>query len=412
MRITNDDSLVWPELQASSAWAQNKSPDPRRLWPCVTAPKEDESFSSWATRAAHAQWLSLYSLCDIVEPSINVLNRDLDRNAPFRLLARFSQSTGTPVDLASMTMLKRYEGVVYEEDNPNGKLLWLPTAASLTTNKSFGQQFCPRCLAEDKSPYFRLTWRLAFVTHCTKHHVLLVDRCPHCRKPIVFVRAKPGMDSIACCVFCGFDFRDAKIKRISSSNRIAFQTYLLSTVTQGWTILGTYGPQYSLAYFWILYRLYRLLIADQCSEKLRHAIIERVGLRQGSYRNLPNVKDVEVIDPYKREVILDMARHLIADWPSRFIECCKAAGIWGLTALRHAKRPPFAIWHPVTMHLDGAAYRPTAGEIECAKNYLKRMGLPATYHRLRTILGSEFQSNQHMADSVFIKSTPRTLEIT
>lgn len=398
MRITSDASLGRAGLQASPAWTRSTPPDVGGVWPFRTIPKEDESFSSWVTRAAHAQWLSLYSLCDIIEPSINVLNRDLDRNAPLRLLVRFSQGTGAPIDLAPMTILKRYEGVVYETDNPNGKLLWLPTAASLTTNKSFGQQLCPRCLAEDKSPYFRLTWRLAFVTHCPKHRVSLIDRCLQCKKPIFFVRAKPSVDSITCCVFCGFDFRNAKVKQISAPNRIAFQTHLLSTVTQGWAVLGTYGPQYSLAYFWILYRLYRLLIADRCSEKLRHTTIERAALNDRLYQNLPKLKDVEIIGPFDRGCVLEMAQYLITDWPDRFVGCCKAAGIWGLTALRHAKRPPFAIWHPVTMHLDGAAYRPTAGEIECVKAHLKRKGLPATYHRIRTLLGTEFQSLQHMAD--------------
>jgi hypothetical protein len=41
-------------------------------------------------------------------------------------------------------------------------------------------QYCPACLAEDRTPYFRRRWRLVVSTCCPRHGVILADRCPVC----------------------------------------------------------------------------------------------------------------------------------------------------------------------------------------------------------------------------------------
>ena len=41
-------------------------------------------------------------------------------------------------------------------------------------------QFCPACLAEDETPYFRRGWSLATRVSCFRHGCRLRDRCPSC----------------------------------------------------------------------------------------------------------------------------------------------------------------------------------------------------------------------------------------
>jgi len=41
-------------------------------------------------------------------------------------------------------------------------------------------QFCPACLAEDETPYFRRSWSLATRVSCFRHGCRLRDRCPSC----------------------------------------------------------------------------------------------------------------------------------------------------------------------------------------------------------------------------------------
>lgn len=68
-----------------------------------------------------------------------------------------------------------------------------------------GGRWCPECLEEDRSsgasPYFRLSWDIAAVTTCHKHHASLVDVCPDCGRPGARHRATyvvPGW-----CTHCG-----------------------------------------------------------------------------------------------------------------------------------------------------------------------------------------------------------------
>lgn len=52
------------------------------------------------------------------------------------------------------------------------------------SNKLYGQRYCPECLREDKTPYFRKKWRLKAIVRCEKHDKELNDRCHQCGEPI------------------------------------------------------------------------------------------------------------------------------------------------------------------------------------------------------------------------------------
>lgn len=49
-------------------------------------------------------------------------------------------------------------------------------------------KICPKCLAE--TAYHRKTWDLVPVTACIKHEIILIDRCPKCRKELSWSRTK------------------------------------------------------------------------------------------------------------------------------------------------------------------------------------------------------------------------------
>ena len=49
--------------------------------------------------------------------------------------------------------------------------------------KSFGPAYCPQCLAEDRTPHFRASWRFAFLGVVPRHDLPL-DQCPQCRQPL------------------------------------------------------------------------------------------------------------------------------------------------------------------------------------------------------------------------------------
>ena len=69
-------------------------------------------------------------------------------------------------------------------------------------------QFCPRCLATDKHPYFRREWRLATRLTCEKHSTRLRDRCTACNQPVAAFdqnELRPHHH----CARCGYDLRRA-----------------------------------------------------------------------------------------------------------------------------------------------------------------------------------------------------------
>jgi len=76
------------------------------------------------------------------------------------------------------------------------------------------------CLADDRAPYFRRSWRLASRISCFRHGCGLRDRCPACRGGIApFAQ----MDLIPhyVCVRCGFDLRAAaKISVEATARRL------------------------------------------------------------------------------------------------------------------------------------------------------------------------------------------------
>lgn len=61
---------------------------------------------------------------------------------------------------------------------------------------------CPACLHDRR--YLRAQWELTFYVACPRHHCLLLENCPECRKPISAHRAK--LDACN----CGFDFTTAE----------------------------------------------------------------------------------------------------------------------------------------------------------------------------------------------------------
>lgn len=48
-------------------------------------------------------------------------------------------------------------------------------------------RYCPGCLAE-REPYFRLDWRLAFVTVCPRHRLPLLEHCDYCKALCLFTK--------------------------------------------------------------------------------------------------------------------------------------------------------------------------------------------------------------------------------
>ncbi|MFN7928348.1 MAG: TniQ family protein [Blastocatellia bacterium] len=104
----------------------------------------------------------------------------------------------------------RFQRICYQDD---GQWVTLGVARIPVRYIKFKYpKFCPACLAE--SPHHRWYWDLAHVTVCLKHQLLLMDRCPMCRKRLYWDRT-----SLTICA-CGCDWTQMERQTVTEANEL------------------------------------------------------------------------------------------------------------------------------------------------------------------------------------------------
>jgi hypothetical protein len=159
---------------------RRRTADQGFLWPYRTRPRKDETLSSWLSRLAAGNGLSLFTAARFLR--IPMWDGDIDATAAKEWLPSICDATGTMPSEAWKTTLRSLDDVVLPNNVANALTWVLPLQRAPYKRRLHGFQICPECFTE--SDYCRLTWRLGFVTVCAKHEALLLDRCSWCRRPI------------------------------------------------------------------------------------------------------------------------------------------------------------------------------------------------------------------------------------
>lgn len=150
-------------------------------WLFRPAPFEDELLSSWLTRIVYFHCYGFFEFCEGEWPGERWHYHDIDVTAPYRLLKGLADNTVASPHQTFNSTLRSYEGMLFPKALSGGKSRFiLPAGANPRKVFSAGMQWCPLCLDCDETPYWRKTWRIAFVTVCTEHKIVLADRCSHC----------------------------------------------------------------------------------------------------------------------------------------------------------------------------------------------------------------------------------------
>ncbi|MFF6807950.1 TniQ family protein [Streptomyces sp. NPDC012616] len=101
--------------------------------------------------------------------------------------AAITAVTGIAEDVLTAMTLQPFDGhavdILPRHRRVNRRVLW----------GRAGSRFCPLCLA-DTGGRWPVTWRLSWSFACTRHHVLLADRCPACHR-IPRLRSHPRRDT-------------------------------------------------------------------------------------------------------------------------------------------------------------------------------------------------------------------------
>ena len=297
----------------------------RLLWPIRYKPLPDELLSCWLIRLAHGHGLKVQTFTNLLFGNRRqVWNRDVDRLGPSWLIDELSRRTGTPLNMAEGTCLRVLEGSLFPQFKLSGALPWVLTIGMYHRKRAaYGQQFCPLCLEEDGVPYYRRSWRLAFMTTCPVHEVMLHDRCPQCASPLSFHRAEMGRGGVddaievSMCHECGTDLRQAQ----------AMQVHCYLPEIRDWLIgLARAGPHATDADDWaVMHHLSRLLISQIPNLYLYPYLCQRLGAPE-----LPTPNERISISSCELELrhhlmqligflMLDLSGELDAAWRARAI---------------------------------------------------------------------------------------------
>lgn len=368
------------------------------LWPVHVKPQEDELLSSWLVRLARGHGVKLHTFCSVIWPGGQVWNRDIDKCAGESLLSVLTRRTGTSGAAVAETTLRAYQGRVYEKHNPLGNTTWImPVGVYHRTRKRFGLQFCPRCLAEAAEPYYRRSWRLAFVTFCEIHHVPLFDRCPQCRAPVNFHRYELGdrnrvtAESITLCYACRYDLRETSVAPVEGPAEcrvLEFQKSLTKMVGQGWAWVEGHGAVYSHLYFTVLRQMMKVFATGRRATALRECVNRALATGTPAPTLTRRDRDIERLGVGERRKLLDMALYLLTEWPWRFIHLCKTYRVWSAALLRELNPAPFWYWRVIHDHLYRIPYTPSDEEIRSAIAYLNRRGIPLNKKHISRCLGT------------------------
>ena len=194
----------------NNAWVQDY------FFLIVPQPLEDELLSSWLTRVAieHRRQLPIFLTLFVKKEGNQVSRRDLDFIFDEKFLENLASKSNLKIENIFQMSLRSEEGYLFSCND----CLYPPLQIRKLTDKRThnGLMYCPKCLAEDKIPYFRKKWRYQFYNACPKHKVFLTDRCWRCYEKINFAKIK-HFKEICICHKCEKDFRENLVIKINSN---------------------------------------------------------------------------------------------------------------------------------------------------------------------------------------------------
>lgn len=360
-------------------------------------PLDDELFSNWLVRLARANSLKLKTFSrKKLGLKQDFWRHDVDRHANREIAARVAKITGVSEERAFATTLAAYEGTLYEKHTSIGPQKWLLPIGKGSVWTLHGQQFCPRCLADDTIPYFRRKWRLSLSFACVAHHVMLMDACPKCGGTVSFHRGDfhhltlPETSNVTMCQHCGTDLGHHIENTITLPKELVdFQEKLYSVLDQNLPLLGSTHPAFPHLFFDGLHLILRALSSNGHTRRLRDYLYVQRGKNSLATPFRTALIRFDELPVCNRSSLLELTKHILSNWPQTFVGSCQAAQLSSTYFLEYRKTKQAPYWYASVVEgsLNGGPYRPSKEERESVRRYLRRRWLPDGVNSVNRWLG-------------------------
>ncbi|MDQ2817797.1 MAG: TniQ family protein [Candidatus Eremiobacteraeota bacterium] len=368
------------------------------LLPGHPNPLDDELLSSWIVRLAAVNRLKLHTFSTLLWPGDEIWNRDIDSSVNARVLSTLSCRTGVARERVAGTTLAHFAGTLFERQNRSGPTtLVLPAGVYHRRRRLYGLQFCPICIAESV-PYYRRKWRLAFVTVCELHDIMLFDRCQSCGEPVNFHRGDLGnrnaydaSATLTRCHLCKTDLRQFVFPpspRRQIIEAAIYQQRLLDTLECGYIVLLNGSVLYAHLFFSGLRHMLQLLAAGGRMAKLRGKMCELTGLSDFSPTWQGGLRSIETLAVSDRFSLMFLFLYLIRDWPKTFIDIMRGLDMSASDLTGKMPVVPYWLAQVVQDNFQRGTYSPTVPEIDNAIKYLRRRAFPVTKTTISRVLGT------------------------
>lgn len=351
--------------------------------------------SSWMVRLAFANGYPLHTFyACLLGYRGAIWNRDIDRHPTPALLEILAHQTRqTKIALNAMT-LAAYEGIVFENLPYIGNAAWiLPVGVFHRTRRLAGLQFCPQCLEEDSTPYYRKPWRLALYAMCERHLCVMQANCPQCKANIAFHRHGIGRgkkipeQALRLCHECEFDLSQAPSFIPSWPDIRSLNNY---KKVLGRFECGCLPFEFSTTTFGVPYfhgvRVLVSVIHGRSGLRLRQVLSKAIGIDLSQNPSSAGL-DFEYLTPSERLNLLLAVIWLLEGWPTRFVAMCTEASFTRSRLAEEVSSLPFWLAQAADEYLDSRLILPCRQEVISACSYLISTGHVVSPQALGSLLG-------------------------
>lgn len=343
---------------------------------------KDELFSSWFARLAYAHnthpqtFINLYFGIE----HRGEFKNNIDTTLSIKVLMKIQQKCKNKIDVFSLT-LKTYSGYLQEDD------------ISIMSNRLLSSiKFCPKCLKEDKVPYFRKNWKFAFSTACIKHNCFLRNVCPKCKVKIEILKMYQNKLSDVYCHSCGYNLKKSTVQYISTN-----YTYGLKAIKKIYTTLDSGHVIfkdtfiYSFCFFDTIMQLTKLILLKHNVEFINTHPLFKI-LKNALNRKLNSAKSVYTQLSIKESFALfGIILYLFDNYPNNFKKYIFANNLSHWDMVKEIKYLSF--WYENLVNYITPRYIAfgdiiTNEEIENGEKYLISHGLEVTKANLSRLFGN------------------------